>query len=159
MPNPKAMIASSHVESAGKFEGSRANVMVGPCFFLCACTHMPFSTVFSYRIVLVFFPAVLFSSFLHRQPNGTRGFRNPKEKEKGKGKNKGGKGDLNGKGKGTRERDAEFWGLISGTITRLVELVHLLPNPSIGIQIQISTVLLPICALSSPSAKIAEPDS
>ena len=53
MPNPKAMTASSHKESTGKFEGSRANVMVKPCFFLCACTDMPFSLVFSYSVVLV----------------------------------------------------------------------------------------------------------
>ena len=63
MPNPKSMTASSHIESAGKFEGSRANVMVRPCFLPCACTDMPFSIVFSYSVVLVFL-AVLFSSFL-----------------------------------------------------------------------------------------------
>ena len=54
MPNPKAMTANSHLESAGKFEGSRANVMV---------QNMPFSVVFRYSVVLVFL-AVLFSSFL-----------------------------------------------------------------------------------------------
>ena len=53
MPNPKAMTASSHIESAVKFEGSRANVMVRPCFLLCACTDMPFSVVFSDSVVLV----------------------------------------------------------------------------------------------------------
>ena len=53
MPNPKAMTASSHIESAGTIEGSRANVMVRPCSLLCACTDMPFSIVFSYSVVLV----------------------------------------------------------------------------------------------------------
>ena len=63
MPNPKAMTASSHTESAGKFEGSRANVMVRPCFLPCACTDMPLSMVFRYSVVFVFL-AVLFSSYL-----------------------------------------------------------------------------------------------
>ena len=53
MPNPKAMTASSHMESAGKFEGSRANVTVRPCLLLCACTVMPFSIVFCCSVVLV----------------------------------------------------------------------------------------------------------
>ena len=99
VPNPKAMTESSQVESAGKFEGSRANVVLTPCFFLCACTHMPFSTVFSYSIVLVFSCCtVQFFSASSAQWNSW--LPKPKEKEKGKGKNKGGKGDLNGKGKG-----------------------------------------------------------
>ena len=61
----KAMTASSHTESAGKFEGSRANVMEGPCFLPCACTDMLFffRIVFSDNVVFVFL-AVLFSSFL-----------------------------------------------------------------------------------------------
>ena len=63
MPNPKAMTAPSHAESGGKFEGSRANVMVRPCFAPCARTDMPLSIVFSYNVVLVFL-VVLFSSFL-----------------------------------------------------------------------------------------------
>ena len=63
MSNPKAMTASSHIESAGKFEGSRANVMVRPCVLLCACTDRPFSIVYRYSVVRVFL-AVLFSSFL-----------------------------------------------------------------------------------------------
>ena len=53
MPNPKAMTASSHFESAGKFEGSRANITVRPCFLLCACTDMLLSVVFIYSVVLV----------------------------------------------------------------------------------------------------------
>ena len=63
MPNPKAMTASGHIESAGKFEGSRANVMVRHCFLPCACTDTLFSIAFRYSVVLVFL-AVLFSSFL-----------------------------------------------------------------------------------------------
>ena len=69
MPNPKAMTASSHVESAGKFEGSRANVVARPGFLRCACTDMPFSIVFSNSVVIVFILAVLFSSFLHAFPD------------------------------------------------------------------------------------------
>ena len=53
MPNPKALTASSHIESAGKFEGSRANVTVRPFFLLCPCTYMSFSVVFSYSVVIV----------------------------------------------------------------------------------------------------------
>ena len=66
MPNPKAMTAGSRTESAGKFEASRAKVLV-PWFFPCAGTDMPFRIVFNSSVVLVFL-AVLFSSLLRTFP-------------------------------------------------------------------------------------------
>ena len=82
----------------------------------------------------------------------------PKTKEKGKGKNKEGKGDLKGKGKGHVNEMLNFGGSPLGQLqdswscALAAHTEHWDPDSDLN-------SLLPICALSSPSTKIAEPDS
>ena len=82
----------------------------------------------------------------------------PKGKGKGKGKNKGGKGDLKGNGKGHVNEMLNLWSSPLGQLqdswscAPAAHTEHWDPDSDLN-------SLLPICALSSPSTKIAEPDS
>ena len=82
----------------------------------------------------------------------------PKGKGKGKGKNKGGKGDFKGKGKGHVNEMLNFWCSPLGQLQDSCGCAHAAHSEHWDPDSDLNS-LLPICALSSPSTKTAEPDS
>ena len=82
----------------------------------------------------------------------------PKVKGKGRGQNKGGKGDLKFEGEGHVNEMLNLWGSPLGQLqdswscAPAAHTEHWDPDSALN-------RLLPICALSSPWTKIAEPDS